>query len=541
MPDSAMQDSRKALASKARRRWARTAVASAVALVVAGCTILGSRDIVQCRTTSDCASSPLPNAVCSDGLCVSAAATPDVGADSNGEAPACTRTDDCKEKEAVCVDQRCVKLTDPTLCPFLEPAGVAYQTKDVTFVGVYANIGQVVNAEPGVGAVRLALKEINDPSVSVVAVLCSKEAKRAGDVVKHLASRKVPVVFGQFESSDVGTLSDFAGQNGIALWSTLGNTSQVEKLDSKGHVAFFLDELASTAPAFQEAFRRAETKTNPLLDANDQDAGRAEETRVAMFVGAAPEAVALADKLTATSGGLTVNGKALAESGASTFRRYQLPQAALTEIWETYRPHVIVGVGGDEVMAATKTVEASMGAAPRAAYVLSSQSKYNVVDLQTVFSASRDRVIGVDFSGDAAKHQSYTATLAPNGILRAATSYDILYDATYVAALASLAPRPAGAGPLTADDLIHGLDLFRGADSDPASDIDVGPADKIASGRTLLRAGKHVRFHGVTGAWNFAKDVATRRMETSLFCFQKGGTGDLAYYVDPAAPSPCEL
>ena len=69
---------------------------------------------------------------------------------------------------------------------------------------------------------------------------------------------KIPLLLGQFETSDLDDFSQFARQENVALWSTLGNAKAVNTIDSSGHVAFFLDELANLrTSAFQAAIDRA--------------------------------------------------------------------------------------------------------------------------------------------------------------------------------------------------------------------------------------------------------------------------------------------
>jgi len=228
-----------------RRPVARVALSALAAAGVAACTLLGSRDVVQCRRTSDCSSSPLANAICAQGICVAGEPVAeegglDAGTDANapvdaGEdappAPSCTRVEDCKASNPpeLCVRGRCVALTDPAAvhgCRDLYPSGTAFRTPGALVLGIYARIGANPTDEASIAAARLAIEQVNDPTTRVVALLCKKEEKKPAEALEHVASLGLPLLIGAFEVSDIPKVAQLGRDRNVAVWSTLASTSR---------------------------------------------------------------------------------------------------------------------------------------------------------------------------------------------------------------------------------------------------------------------------------------------------------------------------
>lgn len=524
----------------------RLALGAGAALAIASCSLLGSREVVQCHADSDCAHLPTRR-VCAASLCV-AGPTLDAGADADAEAgrPECTTTDDCaQERPSLCsVSGSCAELTTER-CPIVLPTGQQPTARTVVF-GVY--VPDPVNGlmrkavEQALAEVRIAI-----PEPPILAVMCKKDGTSAKDaVLGHLADLRIPLVVGQFESVELSELAPTVRERRIAVWSTLGNTSQLQDSQLSGSLyRFFLDELRNLK--FQEALDLAAARVN----AADAGAGA---IKVAMISGDEPEAVALASELKSADAGLTVNAAPLtfaqdiALSATPNFE--SLAFALRSDADPSKRPNVVIGIGGDAIARQMLvSIEKIWGGFPRPIYLLSSRSKYNINDLTdpqklplVPAPSSRKRVLGVDFSGDRAKHQNFLGEALSKQTNLYVASFDHLFDATYAVAFAAIgadAKRADPNVPLTAAELNAGLALV---DHTAADVVGIGSAE-LTKGASLVRVGTKVHFVGTTGSWAFDAAHVTRRMGTSLFCF-KPGAAELAYYLDAtqaANAGTCDL
>lgn len=526
------------------RLFRATAVAVA-ALAAAACTLLGSRDVIQCRTDGDC---PSIRPVCSESLCVAGnVTTTDAAPDVDAASPACARTEDCDQSQLaqLCVAGTCRRATD-TACPVLLPADSSYRQDGAIVVGVYVSDPFDVVAKR---AVELALSEIDTvlQRPKLVALVCGKGASldknTAEAALTHLAGLQVPLVYGQFESSELGKIVLRAVDQEIAVWSTLANVASLPATsDSKGLYRFLLADLAGTAGAYQKTLDEALVRAAAFADAG----GPIASPRVALVVNETAEARALADALTTPGMGLTVEGQAIATHPGFTKlvvqSMFDVPSAnyqpTFSQLASSLRPHVVLAIGGDEMVQKIVTgTETNWGAAERPVWIVSSRSKYNANDLVNLTSrpAFRARFLGVDFSGDKANHDAFVSAAQAKSSPLPVQAFDHLYDATYAVAYAAVAADRDRAQPtdrVAAKDLLRGLEVL--APPDDGAAVVVNGARAFATGITAVRQGTKIRLVGTTGPWTFDAAHVTRRMGASLFCFRPG-TSQLSYYVDPSA------
>lgn len=526
-------------------RLLRATAAAAAALAVAACTLLGSRDVIQCRKDADC---PSVRPVCSESLCVAGSVSSvDSGTDADAAAPACARTEDCDQSQlpTLCVAGACRAATG-TACPVLLPADSSYRQDGAIVVGVYVSDPLEPVAKR---AVELALSEIDTvlQRPKIVALVCGKGASldknTAEATLTHLTALQVPLVVGQFETSELGKIVLRAVDQDIAVWSTLANVASLPTTaDSKGHYRFFLDELKSTASAYQKALDEGLARAQTFADAGAPIAS----PKVAMIVSDTAEANALANALTAVADGLQVEGQPIATHPG--FKKLVVPpmfeqpgtsyQPTFSELASTIQPHVVIAIGGDEIVQKIVTgTETNWGAAARPVWILSSRAKYNGNELVNLTSrpAFRARMLGVDFFGDRTNHAAFVSAAKAKSSPFATYAFDHLYDAMYAVAYAGVVADHARAqptAPIAANDLLAGLEML--APPEDSGAVLVNGAGAFSTGVTTLRQGTKIRFVGTTGPWTFDAAHVTRKMGTSLFCFTPG-TSQLSYYVDPAA------
>lgn len=528
-------------------RLSRAAASAALALAVAACTFLGSRDVIQCQKDTDC---PSARPMCSENLCVASSVTAvDSGPAVDGEAgaPDCTRTDDCDQSQLpqLCVAQKCRPATGPA-CPLLLPADASYRQDGAIVVGVYVSDPLDVI---GKRAVELALSEIDAvlQRPKLVALVCGKGASldknTAQNALGHLADLQVPLVIGQFESSELGKIVLQAVDRDVAVWSTLANTSSLPTTgDSKGLYRFFLDELKSTVPAYQSALDQALARAETLAG------GPIASPKVSLVVSETAESRSLADALTAAAGGLQIGGQPIASHPGfekiSVQAIFDQPstsyQPTFSKLASTSQPNVVLALGGDEmVQKIISGTETNWGAAARPVWIVSSRAKYNANDLVNLTSRPgfRARLLGVDFSGDTTNHDAFVAAAQAKSSPFAVHAFDHLYDAMFAVAYAAVAADRGRAQPtarITAKDMLDGLAML--APPEDGAAVLVNGSGAFPTGVTALRQNTKIRVIGTTGPWTFDEAHVTRRMGSSFFCF-KNGTSQIAYYVDPAAAS----
>jgi hypothetical protein len=528
-------------------------------LALVSCTLLGSRELVQCRQNSDCATSPLSNAICSNGLCAAPTTTNltdaspgDAGTDAQ---PACVSSTDCHDAPSRCIEGRCLKLieafNDPVAagCFDIVPnVREVYTVDDPILIGAYVNVGDQVTDQPSVRLLTHAIDEINTKSAQtqrpLVAIVCRKERSKPKDVINYLASRKVPLVVGQFEAVEIQDIASLAKDKNIAVWSTLGNTRSLQAIDTGGYVRFFLDDIEATGAGFQAALDLATARVMARPSPPST-------IKLAIVVGTDAESKALATEITETNK-LTLNGVPLG-SGNGKFINVPLP--AQPSAVASGHPDVVIALAGDEIFATggttptfVRNVETLYATNQHPIWIFGPRTRPNMQILTQIFQTNgRARVLGVDFSGDRVRHATFLKELTKaksDPLQYAAGSFDALYDALYVAAYAGLF-RPNGAAPpqpLSATDFNQHLSAFFPADLYGASTpvVEVGVASQVfETGVNRMTAGDRVRLQGATGAleWDRAGDqiANTRKMGTSMYCMRPSNAGQppLLFYADP--------
>lgn len=513
-----------------QRRIARFGGLALALAALASCTLFGSRDVEQCTKNSDCARSPLQPAICSGGLCVRGAAV-DTGVDAPADVvvqQSCSVTTDCASPN-LCVSGVCRSLIDPNNsesgCGLIYPEGEKYrQDPDVLFVGVYVATGPNVGTELSMAPVRLAIDEINQSGVRIVAVLCDKLKKQPGLALDHIASLQIPVLLGQFESDTLASLVAKGVDKNVLVWSTLGN-DQLGPLETLDAGALFLDRLGTLAPALATATSQRVAQ---------RDAG--DSKIVVLSGGPAQDVTELKQQALATS----------ADAGVPVTTFDSPLSSANQQAVREMHPAIIIGLGGDEIAQDIEKLEGDESyTPPRANYIVASRTKFNassftnIVTLQGGPSLSDfpRRFLGVDFGGDRAKHAAFAQRLG-SAVKPGARSFDLLYDAIYVAALSAVAPRAAGAGkpkaPFTREDLVRGFVAIHGGDASQPIDVGREGSQSFIAGATTISGGQSIRFNGVTGAWTFDPTLPHRRtnMGSSFFCLSSDGL--VHHYVSEA-------
>lgn len=506
------------------------AIAFAISVVLAtSCTLL-ARDVEQCSSDGDCSGAQGRNR-CVDNLCVSSSTVP-VDGGGDGDAPAvapggpCKVSTDCANPDHICSREgECIPITEGPCAQRVPSQERPWRgEKPGPVVALYSVGSQGDSFEKRV--VEAAVKQINPViGAPMTVLLCSKGKKdvegTARDVVTYLDRRGVPLVYGQFESIELAKLDT----KGIAVWSTLGNASGSEVNGSPPPanvtIRYLVDELRHLAPAYQAAVDEAIRRVEVLINPNKVDASTA---KIFTVVGSSAESAPLEDAVLAA---VTVKGKdgdppetlkALRASAPDRFRSYRpdaefdvaVPAPLTTIVGEikNLKPHVILGIGGDEILSVLDALEPPE-AGGRPMWIVSSRTKFNSEGLFQILNSTaqelRQRLIGVDFPGNPAQVtflDSIDGTSNTNAL-----SYDHLFDATIAVALAYIradAQRTAAnvKTPLSGKELNDALSVLDPSDPDAVT-MTGGSSASISATLTAIRAGKRVAYSGTTGQWKF--------------------------------------
>jgi hypothetical protein len=513
--------------TRRERRTLPTRLGSAalLALLVASCTLLGSRDVVQCRRDSDCTAPNRP--VCQNDLCVARALVDASIGDGSAEgaAPACTKPEDCPQvgNPQVCVQNTCRDVRSAR-CPNVYPNNERV-TSDTVLFGYF--VDRVTKSEL-TNAVETAVTQVRTvfATPKVMTVLCKKAAAERAtvkdEVVGHLADIGAPVIIGDFESAELRDLAPFVRERKIGIWSTLGNASIVQDAAlSNDLYRFFVDEPRNLD--YQAALDLAVART-----------GVARPT-VAVIANDALESVELVTKLL-DNPGLLLDGAKLAADRFSIKGNYDtagFDYLKTSQAVTPTTPRIIILIGGQELAVSLLPILHPALSNPRE-YILPPRSRRDLADLIKLRSDFRSQMIGVDFGGDPTNHaryvDKYRSTYAADeygGI------YDYLYDTTLVATFAAtvaLAKQPAPKGPITAEQLRDALKAIDSADVG-APLFQVGDSELINAFGPLSR-GSPIRYTGATGPLTFNPAGNGRTMTTAFYCFKPPGAGtNLVYYV----------
>lgn len=496
----------------------------------ASCTLLGSRDLVQCTTNEDCG-----GAVCADGLCQRTSLVTPGDAGQDGALQRCERTSDCAQGEGpkVCRAGACDPLTQFELCPITSPTSTPDLGDDDTLiVASYGDEGENVFSEPATEAIRYAVEQIRTVGGALrprlVVLHCKKNPRnpsQLGDVSKFLIDHRIPLLFGQFGTKELEELSSDIPKQ-LALWSTLGNARSLQPAggDAGDLRWFFVDEIANLAPAFQPVFDRA-------LARRRGDAGTADARVAVVAESPSSEVAALVAALEAN---LVVNGAPLGDASplVATFLPSERSEIA------AFAPDVAIALGGDAILDSIAAVEQSH----RPAWIVGPRTKFNVQSIlnQGGDPSFRARFYGVDFGGDPSAYADYYTGKLSKTVNK---PFDNLYDATFAVFFASAAALSArGVGrDVTSQDMNDALGVLqpKGDGGTPVRSFASDPSFQV--GFQLATSRSPFRLVGTTGAWHFEVARHTRReMGSSIFCFLKGSR-DVIYYVPLAeADARCE-
>jgi hypothetical protein len=562
----------------------RVAVLAMSLGLAAGCSLLGNFSTSRCSvesngaTSAECESLGLKGYVCSESTCepppsrtLSSVADAATDAPSAPSAPAasgpeCTTNDECTrragEVPTACAAGTCRTAKVPGVCPVI--LGEEYFRRPDTIV-VGAFVESLPESALGTYNIDLALSEINraggipGPTGAryVSVVVCSKATPElvqqgAAHLVETL---RLPAVFGQLETDELKDVAPVAAHNDTFVLSTLGNDRSLRSTLADAPVWFATGDILDVAPAFGSVVASLETYVK---------ATRAKTTiKVAMVASQSYETHALAAALDDPSSPvLRFNGKGPAEQ-ATTYRRvddvvskYRADQdpdysRAIGQLTE-FQPDIIVGVAGDElVQNIIPGVEAGWGANPyRPYYVASPLSRFNVQiyaeTLPEPPKTLRKRFVGVDFSGSVEDLTGYDRRLAAhrNNFLatRPREGFNLLYDATYLVALATMAAgtdAPLGGKSLTAAMprvTDRSAPLFHAGTT---RWTDGSLEDRSFTGAlAALARGGSVRFGGTTGPFDMDHARHDRRMGASLYCIDSRDIPRFRFYAasyDPGA------
>jgi hypothetical protein len=521
------------------------AAGTALGAALAACSLIGTTGVKQCETPDDCKTSPLAanpdiTVLCQNGLCVEGPAPVDAGTP-------CTKNSECagQSTPSTCgAGNLCVAIEDPEVCPDLLPPRTTYHQDDnAVIVGVYMFDPK---GSRGRAAVQLAAEQLATKQTRprIIPLLCSKNvsktSNRAKAVIEHLRRLRAPLVIGEFEQSDftdlLGTAKGTAAEgHRVAMWSTLTSHGSVREpaLPSDGLYRFLVDDMSSTRVAFQSVIDRAVARAKLL------DATLVSPILHRFLVSKTPEAEALASALEADN--VQVDGVPIGGGGAriQVLPSYENPNEKYDNLAAEIRapnPRVIVAIGAREIMNPLVSNIDKLGGSSPAVYVVGTRAKLEtgvMQDLTDRIPTFRRRFFGVDFAGDSTALDKFYADVDDVGGQPFTRSYDMLYDAMHVVALAAAAADrsrdPGTAGPkLTAGDLAFGL----GALADP-SQPRVNVTNYGGAGLETLRNTGRVSFEGTTGVWRFDDAGSRIDMGASMYCF--GTTGaSLIYYQDPS-------
>jgi hypothetical protein len=350
---------------------------AALLVAAAGCSLLLRPAIDQCSRDSDCRSFGTGRTcvlgVCAPGPDSGALPTIDGSTKADAEADAsdgkCTSNAACSQSNAgvpsICrgTDRTCVKLIDPTVCPFVW--GGDTNNDDAIVVGAFLKIdpNNPLDQTSAV-AVKLALDELKsagnlpgpqgrsrplaavvcrntEPITAAAAHLIDKVGVRA--VLTHLGGETIVDFFRN--RANAPSVQAFVLNPGYS-----NNTFPFQ--DASGRLWSIIGDVSDSAPAFQALLARVESYLK-----SGNDAGASEALRVTVLVSKTTNELALADTF---AGVARFNGKNVSENAASVPPRFQQLQIDSVEVASaanylttidsiiSFRPHVIVALTREE-------------------------------------------------------------------------------------------------------------------------------------------------------------------------------------------------
>lgn len=519
--------------------------------VLVGCLLVGNFDTTRCSTNADCAGRGLRNYQCREGNCLPGfPSNDDAARDATEEAVVaeCTTRADCPGNASSipteCVIGKCQEVQRNDVgCGYL--AGLkAFKDPRTVLLGAYAN-----SSTGGRYAIEFAVQEINaagglpsrtGPPRPLAVLVCNRDdpALMTAGAADHLfGTLRTPIVFGQIASAELTKLAPRAVMSDSVLLSTLGNDQTTRLLDgpSQARLWYLVDQLAAVAPIYKP--------TLALAEANARTRNGNAPITIGFVAAKGANTQALAAKLLDSNPAtaiLSFNGTDTPAS--STFHRYPdieskyyakgTDYSGLVQSLFDARHSVIIGVADDEltqdiVLGVEKKYKAS-GITPAPFWILSPLNRYSAKDYTSILSQQNtfpSRVVGVDFSGDAAALKAFDARFATtltSTLAADRAGFNVLYDATFVAAMAVAGAEDGARGTALVAVLPRALAANGTA-------VVVGPAPTAETNPfTILAGGGATKLSGTSGLFKVDPSTRSRAMGASLYCFS--GSSELRYY-----------
>ncbi|HZO14895.1 MAG TPA: ABC transporter substrate-binding protein [Polyangiaceae bacterium] len=502
------------------------ALCGAIALSLAGCSLVLDREPVQCETADDClALGPdFAGTVCgADKLCV--------------EAGECQTNADCTATlgaDSICrkVDHTCAPLFSED-CTTVEGD---VQHDEAIIIGM-------MSATTGAGApvgtamqnsVRLAYSEFADFALGLpggeggtprpLAVIGCDEYADAERAARHLIDTVgVPVIIGPSESGavlDVALLVSIPA--GVLIMSPSATSPAITGLDDDNLVWRTAPSDAIQAVPLTLLVERFEADVRLDLGLDP-----AEAIRLAVVSKADAYGTGISEAVLEI---LEFNGKDPLENGSDFFQRIYAGPAedpsfdavAIAAELTSFAPHVVVLLGTEESVSILAALEnAWPGALPPPRYVLTGWGK-TPQTLELIGSANdelRSRILG---AAPGRKNENFDKFVlrykGAFGDVPSTFGASNAYDAAYVVAYAITA---SGDAPLVGGGIATGFGMTVGG----AQLIDVGP-NPINQALGRLRGGEAIDFSGASGPLDFDLTIGEALSDIDVWCVVRNPMGD---------------
>jgi hypothetical protein len=219
---------------------------------------------------------------------------------------------------------------------------------------------------------------------------------------------------------------------------------------------------------------------------------------------------------------------------------------------QDYPPHVILGIGTDELPYVIGLVEASWGAGAmqnliRPYYVLSHLLYNNVTTLPQMVPIYQSktpplhmRMAGVNYAQAQDErsynnYQSYINRLvsANQGVLFTLTGTENQYDGAYYLLYSIAAAAAHRSGTPASANVLSGLETWV-IDTNDGTSVNVDPfqISSVVSKYFGADPSFHMALWGTMGYPNFDKLLGTRVSQTSAWCYQQNASGQWGYQTD---------
>lgn len=485
------------------------------------CNAIVDTDVVQCKTTADCASKggEFADSVCSAGVC------------TLGD---CTSNQECSARfggaPAICrrPGRLCVQLTTPE-CQEVVPLDALAEDQTIVlgFIGPLSGT-DVSSGVPAWQGVKLALNELEQSAVGLpvkdstqrrrVAVVACDDANDPQKVASHLAKDvRAPLIIGPAFSSvtlDISTKVTIPA--GSLLISYSATSPAITDLNDQGLVWRTCPSDALQAVPIAKLVSDLEQQLR-----TEQSIPATTPIKVAMTVLGDAYGTGLAN---AASGLIEFNGKPANDNGDNFLRIDYKPDT--TDFSSTVsavlgeNPQIVLLVGTTETVTELFATLKDDANALKRYYVFSDGGKIQqLLDSTASNMALRQRIFGTAPGRATAQYQAFKSRYKAFYQNQDPGTYaEHAYDAAYLAAYALVATSEAA--PTGA---LMNQGLSRSVGGDP---IQAGPNQVNTAFSALLLPDGKIDYDGVSGPLDFDVAKGEAPADVDVWCID--GTGKFA-------------